>query len=137
MNKKGFTLIEMLIVVAIIGLLASVVVLGLGGARESARDAKRAADIKQIANGAEAGNTNPGGYPATLNDIAGAPQFGPSGATADPYIYEAVDANGDGINEGFRVGACGETTKFTTGSNFCPTTGFSCTAGQEICAGAL
>lgn len=136
MNKKGFTLIEMLIVVAIIGLLASVVVLGLGGARESARDAKRAADIKQIANGAEAGNTNPGGYPALLNLIDGAPQQGPSGAS-DPYVYEAVDANGDNINEGFRVGACGETTKFAAGANFCPTAGFTCAAGQEICAGAL
>lgn len=132
MNKKGFTLIEMLIVVAIVGLLASVVVLGLGGARESSRDAKRAADIKQIANGAEAAYTDPNGYPADLGGIPGAPAQDPS---LNPYIYEPVDGNGDGINEGYRVGACGETTKFAAGASVCPTAGYTCTAGQEICAG--
>ena len=117
MSKKGFTLIEMLIVVAIVGLLASVVVLGLGGAREQARDAKRAADIKQWQNAAEAGYTNPGGYPdAAALIAAGAPANDPSGL---PYNYTLGDTNGDGIN-GYRISIGGETNKFNTPDTFCP-----------------
>ena len=65
MNRKGFTLIEMLVVIAIIGLLSSVVIIGLSGAREKARDAKRIADIRQIQNGLEVAYESATGYPAT------------------------------------------------------------------------
>lgn len=47
-NKKGFTLVELLVVVAIIGLLSTLAVVALGSARQKARDAKRVSDIKQI-----------------------------------------------------------------------------------------
>ncbi|MEK7162960.1 MAG: type II secretion system protein [Patescibacteria group bacterium] len=51
--KKGFTLIEILIVVAIIGLLTSVVLVGLGSSRAKGRDARRTADLHQTQNALE------------------------------------------------------------------------------------
>jgi len=44
----GFTLIELMIVIAIIGILSSVVLASLNGARESSRNARRQSDLGQL-----------------------------------------------------------------------------------------
>lgn len=62
-SRKGFTLIEMLVVVAIIGLLAGMVIVGLGPARAKARDARRISEVNSIRNWAETQFTSPVGYP--------------------------------------------------------------------------
>ena len=49
MNNKAFTLIELLVVIAIIGILAGIIVVSMGGAQGSANDARRKADINQLA----------------------------------------------------------------------------------------
>ena len=47
-TKKGFTLIEMLIVIAIISILASVFLVGLRGFRGGAYDSRRMMDIQKV-----------------------------------------------------------------------------------------
>lgn len=47
-NQSGFTLVELLVVVAILGLLSTIVMTSLTGARKKARDARRVADLRQI-----------------------------------------------------------------------------------------
>lgn len=63
-DKSGFTLIELLVVIAIIGLLASIVLLALNGARAKSRDAKRIADVRQIASAMELFYNDFNSYPS-------------------------------------------------------------------------
>ena len=50
LNLKGFTLVELLVVISIISILASIVIVGTNGARIRARDTRRLADVKSIQN---------------------------------------------------------------------------------------
>ncbi|MFA7663111.1 MAG: prepilin-type N-terminal cleavage/methylation domain-containing protein, partial [Patescibacteria group bacterium] len=47
-NKSGFTLVEILIVIAIIGILATIAVIAMLSARVKANDTKRVYDVSQI-----------------------------------------------------------------------------------------
>lgn len=67
-KQKGFTLLELLIVVAIIGLLASMILVGLSSFRTKGRDARRVADLRQIQNGLEIYYTKNLRYPAASGD---------------------------------------------------------------------
>lgn len=63
--RKGFTIIELLVVIAIIGLLASIILASLNSARKRARDARRYADLAQIANALEMYYDDHNSYPVT------------------------------------------------------------------------
>lgn len=51
--KSGFTLIELLVVMGVISILAGMSIFAMQGARESARDATRMADLEKIATSLE------------------------------------------------------------------------------------
>src|SRR5687767_9992789 len=97
---NGFTLIELMIVVAIIGILTALVTVNLQDARERARDVQRKADLKSIQQALELYKNDhlPQTYPPTAtwrDDLTGGgyikeiptdPTFGSSGAWVD-YTY--------------------------------------------------
>jgi prepilin-type N-terminal cleavage/methylation domain-containing protein len=62
-NNKGFTLVEILIVVAIIAILAGVAFTGLSGVQGQARDTTRIANLEAVRTYLEAYNTKCGHYP--------------------------------------------------------------------------
>jgi type II secretion system protein G len=61
--SRGFTLIEIIVVVAIIGILSSLLMANFLGARERARDATRKSDIAQIQSALEVFRSDHGYYP--------------------------------------------------------------------------
>jgi prepilin-type N-terminal cleavage/methylation domain-containing protein len=62
-SPSAFTLIELMIVIAIIGLLATLAAVGLSSARAKSRDTKRAADFKQLQKALDVAYNPSLGYP--------------------------------------------------------------------------
>jgi prepilin-type N-terminal cleavage/methylation domain-containing protein len=71
-RQSGFTIVELLIVIVIIGILATLVIVTFSGVQQRARDSERKTDINAIAGQLEAVYAKTGTYPtlAQLNDNA-------------------------------------------------------------------
>ncbi len=64
--NQGFTLVELLVVIAVIGILSTMAIIALGSARTKSRDAKRVADLKQISTALELFYDDHGYYPTII-----------------------------------------------------------------------
>ena len=90
---RGFTFLELLLVVTLVGLLAGVAVPAYRGYVERAREAQALADIGTLVLGLKRWETNTGAYPPTL---AAASLDG----LADPWDNAYVYLNMDGASIG-------------------------------------
>lgn len=64
-KQKGFTLVELLVVVSLIGILSTLVIANLNSARERARDAQRKSDLRNIQTALRLYYNDFSGYPAS------------------------------------------------------------------------
>lgn len=62
-GEKGFSIVEMLVVIAIIGFIGSLIFVQLQSSRQRARDAEREQEIKSLQNALAIYATNAGKYP--------------------------------------------------------------------------
>lgn len=107
-KDKGFTLIEIVLVLAIAGLILVIVFLAVSGAQKSRRDTQRKNDVARIAASLESyASNNKGAYPTTNalfrtangnfwdNYVANGNYTDPS--TGNLYTDDGVTANNGGV----------------------------------------
>jgi len=70
MNKRrGFTIVELLIVIVVIGILAAITIMAYNGIQQRTRDTQRAADITTLLKLLESYKTLNGVYPTATGDV--------------------------------------------------------------------
>ncbi|MFZ3301746.1 MAG: prepilin-type N-terminal cleavage/methylation domain-containing protein [Microgenomates group bacterium] len=77
-GKNGFTLVELLVVMSIIGVLAALAVGSFRTAQMRGRDATRKSDLKQISNALELFYADYGRYPAASGGMISACSYNPT-----------------------------------------------------------
>jgi len=70
-TEQGFTLVEMLIVIVILGILAGIVVFAVGGTTSGAKTSACAAEKSTIGTALETYKAETGSYPASMNYLDG------------------------------------------------------------------
>ena len=87
-NQDGFTLIEIMVVILILGLLATIVVQSLRGATDKAKRVKAQADIAEIKTGLDRYYLDTGSYPSSDQGLS-ALVSGPAAGGNVPANYES------------------------------------------------
>ncbi|MCX6718848.1 MAG: type II secretion system protein [Candidatus Taylorbacteria bacterium] len=103
-HSKGFTLIELLVVISIIGVLASVILVGLGSARGKGRDARVISDIQQLRTQINMENT-PYHYGNSFTVTSGAATFGTTNPNHSILVSDAANnaPSGYGNNQSTKL----------------------------------
>lgn len=123
--KRGFTLMELLIVIAVIGILMSIASVAYSSAQKKTRDSRRKSDMKAVQNAMEQyyADTD-ASYPAAEASLV--PTYFPAGLPADPkpgglYVY-TYPSSGYCVCATLESGggnATDTSCTFASGSNYC------------------
>lgn len=98
-RRAGFSLIELLVVISIIGVLTAVLMMNLVGARERARDSQKIQDLNNLKSALRMYYNDNQSYPATKSVILGTGFTGYATGLGDTsFVYTQLNGG-----DGFRI----------------------------------
>ena len=97
-NNKGFSLIELLVVISIIGVLTTVLVMNFVGSRERARDAQKIQNLHSLKSALRMYYNDNQIYPLSINDL----------------VSSYLPSLGDMAGVGYTQLSAGDTFRLTT-----------------------
>lgn len=101
MKRKGFTLVELMIVITVIAILATIAVVSFTRVQKQARDTKRRGDVRALATALQAYFSEKNTYPATTAELT-------------PLYIPSIPANpvGDGFGGTYSYAVISAENKF-------------------------
>lgn len=103
-KKRGFTIIEILVVIFIIAILSSLAIISFDTTRKNNRDSKRLSDIAQLKLALENYRLFEGGYPASISP--GSPLIGST--TGNIYLNPVP------VNDAYQDISCSQSNYYYT-----------------------
>lgn len=91
-HTRGFTIVELLIVIVVIGVLASIAIVAYNGVQAGARDAKRKSDVAAIVKALELYYTEKGHYPNATTYTPGSTTINAAWSTTADASWANLEA---------------------------------------------
>lgn len=88
-HDQGFTLVELLIVIVVLGILSGIVVFGVARFRSDAQAAACKADVATVSVAADAYDASTGNYPAAITDLVTG-QYLKAAPASGTYAFNAT-----------------------------------------------
>ncbi len=110
-RSQGFTIVELLIVIVVIGILAAIVIVAFNGVQQRARDSARKSDLAGLSKALQIYYINNGNYITTGGGSGnGTGWFNDGLNPGDPTILEVLQAQGLLIGNNIIDPKCGKGT---------------------------
>ena len=93
-DESGFTLVELLVVIVILGVLSAVAVFAVGGISDKGKASACKADVSTVAAASEAYFVPNGGYAASLDELVTAKYLRQVPASGNGYTITYTPADG-------------------------------------------
>lgn len=122
-NRRGFTIVELLIVIVVIGILVAITIVAYNGVQARARDTKRLSDIAAIQQALELYHVDHGVYPPT-DLTTGGNGYSLSWATDGTWMKTLVDG---GYLKQVPVDPINDTTQHFYSYMYVPKNNYGCT----------